>query len=460
MDVNAISQIESLCSGKNSLDEIIRELSFQWDAKEVVCLIGLLINKKVIVNRDSINSLIHNEVIRKIETLLPNDSITNSLKLPYTILYGRAGHDIWSCGKDESLELASKKLVSEIAEWNAWKFPKEIVRSMFHSYMIPPENIVRYHDDQYKEDIFPFNKFSEHELYTWVKGKNLKDNTEVLLLSDHILFPYNPSHLRYTMTTSSGCAAHNDINKAISHALYELIERDAFMIFWLNKLVSPTINNNSLPEKFRRRINAIEKCRYTVVINDISMGIAPVVIIAVKDLSGRYITSGLASSHSHMSIIESALSEIEVSILHILNSNTHFEKGLEPQNVVSLKEHEELHQQLKYSKETDFIFESSKVISFVDFQNQQKIKTDIVNHLFEHNHDIYVVDASNWDMDVFLPERRNIIRVIVPSLIPLSFGYHREALGMDRIYTIPVERGLRKKKISYEELNRFPHPFN
>ncbi len=464
MNVQAISSIEKICSGKNNLDEVIRKLSLKWDKDDIVTLIYLFIEKQIIVNNKEVNPLVKGCKLKKIETLLPNQETVDILNLPYQVIYGRAGSDIWSSGKDIDINIATNKMISEIAEWNAWNFPKKEC-TLFGSFeslaskniLVPPSDIINYADFQYSDILFPYKIFNPLSNYNWICAKNFINNEKVFIFSEHILFTQNPI---YVANTSSGCSAHVNKNKAIHHAVHELIERDAFMIYWLNKLDRPRINLNSLPESIIFRVKNIQNLGYRLTINDTSMGIAPVIMVALQDIDGCYVTSGLASLYDFEAMFSSALSEVEVSLLHILNSKKIVQKKLKPETVKSLVQHEELHQQIMYQKDTSFIFESSKEISFKNFMITYKDEKDIIKTILDKGFDLYVVDATDWEIDVLLPEHRHIVRAIIPGLVPLSFGYHKEPLGMSRIYEVPVQLGFRSNTISYQELNRFPHPFN
>ena len=50
----------------------------------------------------------------------------------------------------------------------------------------------------------------------------------------------------------------------------------------------------------------------------------------------------------------------------------------------------------------------------------------------------------------------NIVRSIVPGLVPMTFGFGQAPLGMKRLYEVASLFG---KKMSYRLLNKFTHPF-
>lgn len=51
------------------------------------------------------------------------------------------------------------------------------------------------------------------------------------------------------------------------------------------------------------------------------------------------------------------------------------------------------------------------------------------------------------------------VKVFIPGIVPISFGYGVEPLGMKRIYDLPVKLGLLDRPKSYRQLEKFPHPY-
>ncbi len=437
MNKKAISQIENLCNGKKELNEIINELSSVWNSKDVLELFHYFIQEFVIVNIFDINNL-SEKTRNKIEVVLPDKNTLNKLDINYNILYGKiSSSKIWSCGSDISLGVARKKLISEVLEWNIWNCCDCTISAKTNELdygYIHPEKIVSYHNSQYLKKFFKFKEFNKSQNYDWVLAKNLTKQNDVYILSDHILF--SNSLNRYTDCTSSGAAAHEIKNKVKDHALFELIERDSFMIFWLNRLILPEINKKTLPENYIKRIRKIEEMGYSLVLRNIGLDICPVLFIAVQSLSGNYITCGMSAGNSISDVFNSALAEVEIALLHILNSKIGQIQIL-PDQVKTLVQHEELHQQQKFKKETEFFFCNSQNMSYRQFEKDFKKMGDISTELEKIGFDIIEVDASNWKTDILLPEFRFVSKFIVPGLIPLSYGYGCEPLGMDRIYEVP-----------------------
>ena len=79
----------------------------------------------------------------------------------------------------------------------------------------------------------------------------------------------------------------------------------------------------------------------------------------------------------------------------------------------------------------------------------------LINELLKKNYNVFVVDLTT-------PQVRelglNVIKVLVPELLPLYHDEEYPYKGNKRLYQVPIELGLRKKMIAEEEINS-SHPF-
>jgi ribosomal protein S12 methylthiotransferase accessory factor len=97
-----------------------------------------------------------------------------------------------------------------------------------------PRGLVLYDAAQYRATDFPFAAFDAARPIDWTPGKWLDSNAPVYLpaLATYLNFPAIADE-QFAQTTSNGLAAGASFDDAAVRALYELIERDAFMLYWL-----------------------------------------------------------------------------------------------------------------------------------------------------------------------------------------------------------------------------------
>jgi ribosomal protein S12 methylthiotransferase accessory factor len=70
--------------------------------------------------------------------------------------------------------------------------------------------------------------------------------------------------------------------------------------------------------------------------------------------------------------------------------------------------------------------------------------------------DLIAIDLTQ---DVATDVGLKVVKVLVPQLIPISFGHQRRCLGGSRLYDVSVKLGFRRTPCTIHELNPDPHPF-
>ena len=97
-----------------------------------------------------------------------------------------------------------------------------------------PRWLVLYDETQYNRSGFPFARFDESAALDWVEGTWL-DTREAVHLPALATFMHFEAEAgeRFAQVTSNGLAAQSTFEGAALAALYELMERDAFMLYWL-----------------------------------------------------------------------------------------------------------------------------------------------------------------------------------------------------------------------------------
>jgi ribosomal protein S12 methylthiotransferase accessory factor len=375
----------------------------------------------------------------------------------------------WACGRSFSRKEALVKAISEAIEWNAFENVDKMNYRRYDPYsnkFILPTVIAKYHPDQYSSNNFPFTPFLTTSKYEWVKVKDLVSEDPKFVLSDFIFYPHNPKHKKYSQANSSGTSIHLTFDKAVNHALHELIERDSFMILWLNRLILPAFKEKSLPTNILKRIETLKKASYSIVIKNATLDLAPVVLIVARSKKVPSVFCAAASSFDLGEALERSLLEIEAgvsSFLQARESNISRPKILRPFDVKNTEDHSRLYQNIEYIKKSDFLFYSSSYEEF-SFMRRQYLKkashslNEFVSLITKEP--IYFYEPSVKETYSGLHNNHVTLRVLAPGLIPMSFGYELEPCGLDRIYSVPVNLKLIKDKISYKKLNRFPHPFN
>ncbi len=363
----------------------------------------------------------------------------------------------WSHGRDSSPELAIAKAISEAREWASCGSIPDLI---FDSYsnlksVIDPRSIIEFRPEQYCLKDFPFAPFDEKLIYGWTKGYDIKTGSEVYILADHVYFPYFPETPYYAYANSSGCAAHPDKQTAIEKATLELIERDSFMNAYLNELSLPSVEEKTLPHLVQERIAEIRKQGFEIWVKDHSLDLAPVVFVFAQNEDLNFTTCASCSSFNTEYAVGQALMEVEASVLSRLQNGA--PKPIKPEEVVMPLDHGRLYGQKQYFRNADFMVNGGGEISFQEigksgvFSWQELLDLFVSKNLQLILVPLILSDEYGGNNDL------HIVRSIVPELVPMTFGYQQEPLGMKRLCEISEKFG--NRKFSFLKFAQFPHPF-
>ena len=102
---------------------------------------------------------------------------------------------------------------------------------------LDPRQLCLYDEDQYREPGFPFAPFDPDRPIHWLRGSWLGSGEPVWVpaLTSFFNFMADPGE-HFCQVSSNGLAAGGDLEDAALRALFELVERDAFMLTWLCQL--------------------------------------------------------------------------------------------------------------------------------------------------------------------------------------------------------------------------------
>ena len=104
---------------------------------------------------------------------------------------------------------------------------------------------------QYAHPQFPFARHTEDLPMTWVPAARIRDGEPRFVPACLVYIPYVPRLVEHSdmvaLSVSSGQACHSDADLALLSGLYEVIERDAFMLTWVRRLPPTRLNYRDDP---------------------------------------------------------------------------------------------------------------------------------------------------------------------------------------------------------------------
>ena len=383
--------------------------------------------------------------------------------LPFYLGMGQAANpegaadSCWGRARDPLL--AHDKAVSETVERTACGNPAGVYRAAFSNLerALDPRSVVSYDPRQYRLPRFPFAPFNEGGRSWWKDGVDYFSGRKTPVLADLVYFEKAIRHGRavpYTASTTSGVAAFMQREGALERAVLELIERDAFMCAWLRRGPTPRIPHRLLPHSVQRRVSALNGLGLRVVVKDLTEDLVPVSMVFAQHVERAFTVIGTASDYEPEAALEHALMECESTAILRLRGGP--AKRLHPSQVRFPSDHGDLYAQRRYFRRADFLADGHRIGGLTDRRKKlARTREGLLPRLHEKGLRLFFVDIT--PPDAALDAGRIplvVIRAIVPGLVPITFGFGLEPLGMPRVRETALSSGKPRSRW----VDRLPHP--
>ncbi len=265
-------------------------------------------------------------------------------------------------------------------------------------------------------------------------------------------FKYLPTSLLYFFykgpaafgADSNGCAAGNTLEEAIVQGFLELVERDAYAIWWYNRLLRPELDLSQFGDSYVRELRhqLAETGRRLWVLDVTSdLGIPTYVAITHWMQNDRENIEFGSGAHFDARIaLLRALTELNQFLsLGLMGGGTGEKSSLDGITPLRIQDHPYLMPNGDAPVQPDL---SSK---FGYFDTREQVMA-CVRLAKQAGLDFLVLDQTRPDIEV------PVVRVIVPGL---RHFYRR--FGPGRLYDVPVKLGLHDRPLKENELNPI-HP--
>lgn len=277
--------------------------------------------------------------------------------------------------------------------------------------------------------------------------------------------------------TTNGCAGHFDYDKAVLGAWLEYIQRDAFLLYWLNTISPKKIDVDTLAKKSKNVAKVykdLKKYNLEYYFLDITtdLGVPTCTCILVSDSpTGRRISLGAASGFSSESLIISSYMEA-VSVMNFIFQQTVYsleekykpfaDGGIGRDERLRVYTTDAMFEKFKFfisSKETispeDFITNYGTIsVGEDDTKGQLAHLKKIFRQRYKENkdYDVFVYEIKNKLLDEF---DYKVVRVMCDGLYPLYLNENYGDPNHPRLKEFVKNMGLEK----VAKLNIWPHPF-
>jgi oxazoline/thiazoline synthase len=370
----------------------------------------------------------------------------------------RAGLIGGSFGKGSTAEQAEASALMEAIERYSGIFQGDEIRTTkrFTDFepgeAINPEDVLLFSDAQYRspdaepDDSHPVpGRFDPLARIEWTPVWSLRDQRFRYLPTSLMYFFYGGREGSYN-ADSNGCAAGNTLQEAIVQGFLELVERDAYAIWWYNRLEREELDlsqfDDSYVQDLRRQLADQDRKLWVLDITT-DLGVPTYVAILHWMQNGHENIEFGSGAHfdSRIALLR-ALTELNQFLsIGLMNGGSGEKPSLDNVTPLHLNNYPFL---LSNGRPAAPIVSGSKFGPLDDTRKQVDACVAIAR---QAGMDFLVLDQTRPDVETA------VVRVIAPGL---RHFYRR--FGPGRLYDIPVSLGLRDTPITESELTPFlPH---
>ncbi len=399
--------------------------------------------------------------LERIEADLPlntNYHATHNFSAPAaTINELRAGLSGGSFGKGSTAEQGEASALMEAIERYSGIFQGDEIRETRRFTDFPsgdailPNDVLLFSDAQYRHDQAPAPdaddtpmpaRFDRSTKIEWSPVWSLRDERFKYLPTSLLYFFYRgPGQIN---ADSNGCAAGNTLAEAIVQGFLELVERDAYAIWWYNQLRRAAVDLSQFDDSYIRDLQSqlAETGRRLWVLDVTSdLGIPTFVAVTHWTQDGQENIEFGSGAHFDTRIaLLRALTELNQFLsIGLMGGGKGDKSSLDGTTPLRLLDHPFLTPTGKPA------VRPVSEAKFGGLDTREQV-TACVRIAQREGLDFLVLDQTRPDIGV------PVVRVIVPGL---RHFYRRFAPG--RLYDVPVKLGLRDRPLLENELNPI-HP--
>ncbi|PDQ36093.1 MAG: hypothetical protein B5766_02865 [Candidatus Lumbricidophila eiseniae] len=330
----------------------------------------------------------------------------------------------------------------------------------------PLETFELFAEQQYSHPDFPFVRQTESLSIPWVEMTRLSDGEKRYVPACLIYIPYTPvredGQDMLALSVSSGQACHSDRDLAVLSGLCEVVERDAFMLTWIRRLIPERLDLSSSPMLSAWFEQYFGGCTLTFALfrlpSDINL---PTVLCVVRgnDLDGPFACVGASCRLNEEDAVRKAIIEAAqgaVWVRDLIRTKRDWRPEENYSNVRDFSDHVRLFGLPEMLQHLDFLYEGPIVPVRPSHQYDDARLT-----LEECIRRVEAVGLEPLVCDITTPDVVDgglcVVRVLIPGSVQLSAVHGLPNFGASRYGTVPETLGFTHE--IHREFNRIPHPF-
>ena len=342
---------------------------------------------------------------------------------------------------------------------------------------LSPLKMTAYSDKQRTRDTLLDIQNSDEFLWTW--GKSISGNRKMLVPAQLAYWTYHTYHRswqekRIGESNTNGMASGRTYAEASVSGIYELVQRDGFLIFWLNRIAPPSIDVSSGITHPELK-HLLARCtRYHIEVHFLNttteLGISSCACVLVDSSGlGPKVSIGAGSGPKWEDVLYSALCEAlatqiwmreykdrggSYDELHDPRADTKRTRSFDLDARVRLWANPDMFRHFSF-----FLGGSRTALSSLEdlFEDEKKDEEEfllLVEMLRKQGED-YLPIVCEGKHEALRMLGAHSVKVIIPALVPMYLHERYAGWGKERIREVPEKLGYKPA----DALNPFPHPF-
>ncbi|BBO59505.1 YcaO-like family protein [Mycoavidus sp. B2-EB] len=322
------------------------------------------------------------------------------------------------------------------------------------------ERMILFSGPSYEQIGFPFKPYDDKQPRRWLEGYNWTLDQTAYVPAQLVLMGYEVMHKHETLlhTNSNGQGAGLDFAQATLSALCELVERDAFICYWLTRTppiaLQPTQAWIEAQPASLRALLANRELEVLIRLLPTDLGI-PVVLAAIRPRGQRFACFGASCRLDLATAVRKAVTEAAHVWSYWHEPSLTFQPPKRAADIRSFFDHAAFYFDPKNYDNIAFLLDSTDSVHVL---NELSSPIGVAAQLSELKTKIeragYPILLFNLNSEECLAEGYQVVKAVVPGLHPIFSGVHRVD-DKRRLQRVCAYLGVEVP----ERLNEAPHPF-
>ena len=328
---------------------------------------------------------------------------------------------------------------------------------------VPVGDLYPFAATQFDSSGFPYEPVGDRAL-RWTLGTSVGSGQGVWVPASCVYVPYlfDAAVEPFThMPISTGLAAGPDVDSCIDKGILEILERDALMLVWYTRSVTPRIDPVTcagVSPMIDQLLDAARPGGPAWFLNLLTLDVeVPIISAALIDPMCPPLTSfGIAADPDPQRALMLALEEAVLTRVLVNRSEevSGGAAGSVPADVRTLREHLLAHARSPDLREgLRFLTDDGPVLSFADVAAATDRRRPVAERLAGAGYEAVAVEVTTDDVAQL---GFRVLRTVIPGMQPLDNDHRYRYLGGRRLHTLPAALSRRPGPANF---NPDPHPF-